>query len=332
MKKNDLKGIIRRFVFRRSFIFHRKVTLVFLAVSFLRISPVFPQSKTITTLHFEVHYGQLGEPYAESVSRSAEQSFAVITRMLGFSPAGHITVLLTATDEEFREFTHGAVPDWSAAVAVPGDSIIISPLPGQKISIDHILAHEIVHTVISSAAGDTFVPRWFHEGCAEIFSGQLGIQDQLYMVWKAVRSDLLTFQDIERLFSAQGADVSLAYDQSMLAVKRLIEVYGNSALYGIIDGLRRGDDFESAFRAATGSATADFEHAYLIALGKTYGTRALWTIIPGTWSFIMLLAIVVYIIKKRRTRRLMKQWEAVEAAENIIRFNPRAPDDPDESD
>ncbi len=299
----------------------------FIFIVFFTAFPVFSQSKTITSTNFTVYFRELGETYAESVSRSAGQSFTVITRTLGYTPKNRITILLTTTDGEFRELTHGTVPDWSAAVAVPGDSIIISPLPGQKVSIDHILAHEIVHTVIADAAGSTFVPRWFHEGCAEIFSGQLGIQDQFYMVWKVVRSDLLTFDDIEHLFSARGADVSLAYDQSMLAVKQLIEVFGNSALYGIIDGLHRGDDFESAFRAATGSTTADFERSYLKAIGKTYGTRALWTIIPGTWSFIMLLAIVVYIVKKRRTRRLMKQWEVVETAENIIRFSPHAPDD-----
>ena len=278
--------------------------------------------KKLASQHFDVRYDTVGEKYAELVSAAAERSFDVITRTLGHTPENKITIVLTSTAGEFRKLTHGTLPDWSAAVAVPGSRIIISPLPGLKMNIEHILAHEIVHIIIQQATDGRFVPRWFHEGCAETLSGSWGIRGRLYMVWKVSHGELLSFEEIDRLFSAGSNDVTLAYDQSMLAVKRLIAVYGVAVLPRILDEVGSGRNFESAFMEAAGTTTAVFEGDYLATIAKKYGKRVLITLIPGTWTFIMILAFVVYIIKKHRTKRLMSQWEVVEAAENIINFRP----------
>jgi hypothetical protein len=281
----------------------------------------------VLTPHIDVEYVNIGEHYAKLVSQSAEKSFQIITRELGYTTKDIITITLTSTDDEFRTLTEGTLPDWSAAVALPGNRIIISPLPGLKMDIERILAHEIVHCIIHDAARDIFVPRWFHEGCAEALSGEWGIHGGLYMVWKVSRGELMTFQDIEDVFSARGADVTLAYDQSMLAVNRLISSYGTSVLPRIIEGLRKGKDFDRALYDAAGITTAGFEQDYLNALSRTYGKRMLITLVPGTWTIILVLAFIVYFIKKRRSKRLMAQWDVVEAAEKIIQFKQRPPDE-----
>ncbi|MBN1292303.1 MAG: hypothetical protein JXB48_10735 [Candidatus Latescibacteria bacterium] len=284
-------------------------------------------AKTLRSQNFIIQYEELNDSYAEMVSETAEKSFTTISGALGQKPGNVITVILTSTEKEFRELTNGTLPDWSTAVAMPGNRIIISPLPGMKMNLDRILAHEIVHVVLFDAAGGNFIPRWFHEGCAETFSGQWGIQGRLYMTWKVSWGKLMTFDEIEQVFSAQGADVTLAYDQSMLALKQLITIGGKKVLSEILDSMRSGDNFENSFTKATGMTVREFEQVYLAAIAKAYGKRTLLTIIPSTWTFILLLAIVVYIIKKRRNKRLMSQWEIVDAAENIIRFRPNPPDE-----
>ena len=288
-------------------------------------APCSPES--ITSPHFIVHYEDLGDIYAEKVSQSAEKSFSTIIDALGHEPDNYITITLTSTDEEFRKLTRGTLPDWSAAAAMPGNRIILSPLPGLKMNIERILAHEIVHIVLYDAAGGRFIPRWFHEGCAETFSGQWGIHGRLYMVWKVSQGNLMTFEEIERVFSAHGADVTLAYDQSMLAVKRLISTHGRGVLPEIFRGLREGHNFNQAFLDGAGLTLIEFERDYLNAVGKAYGKRTLLTLIPGTWTFILILACIVYILKKRRNKRLLSQWEIVEAAENIIQFRSHPPDE-----
>jgi len=281
----------------------------------------------IATDHFVVEFESGGRYYADVAARSAERSFERISAMLDHRPEHPLTLVLTRRAERFRELTGDALPDWSAAVALPGGRIVISPLEGKKIGLEHILAHEIVHCIIHDAAGKTFVPRWFHEGCAEVLSGRWGIRSRLYLVWHVIRGNLLSFDDIQRIFSRGSLDAGLAYDQSMVAVNRLIAEFGEDTPARILDGLERGDAFHEAFLAATGLLPSEFEPRYLAHMARTYGKRSLVTLIPGTWTGIILLAFFVYIVKKHRNRRLLREWEDDERYGNIIDFHRFPPDD-----
>jgi len=285
--------------------------------------------ESITTEHFEVSYGGVGKWYAGLAAGAAERSYSLVSDMLGHEPKERIRIVLAHSEREFREMTRGVLPDWSAAAALPGNRIVISPLSGRKLDLERVIAHEIVHCFINDAAGGKFVPRWFHEGCAEVISGRWGVRGRAYMVWAVVRGRLLTFSDIQRIFSAGSADAALAYDQSMLAVNRLMAGYGRGVLREILAGMKNGLSFDASFRRATGIGTEDFETLYLAYLKRNYGRRALVTLVPGTWTAILLLAFVAYAVKKYRTRRLLKQWEESEKAGNIIDFPPFPPDEYD---
>jgi len=282
---------------------------------------------TIRTRHFEVFHDNVGEYYAEIAVRSAERSFTKIAETLGHVPEDIISIIITHDYEQFNKLTRGTLPDWSAAAVIPGNRIIISPLKGKKIALEHIIAHEIVHCIINDAAGDVFVPRWFHEGCAETLSGSWGIRGRLYMAWKVSRGNLLTFTDIQQIFSAGALDATLAYNQSMIAVKHLRNIHGKTILKTIIDGIKNGLDFPSSFITATGVWPSQFEREYILHLKKAYGRRSPVPLVPGTWTIILMLAIIVYSVKKYRNKRLLKQWEETEKAGNIIDFKSFPPDD-----
>ena len=295
--------------------------VLFFLTFFAFISGVCCAESIIRTRHFEVFHDDVGKHYAGIAARSAERSFIRIAETLGHEPEEVISIILTHDDEQFKKLTRGILPDWSAAAALPGNRIIISPLAGHKIALEHIIAHEIVHCVINDAAGEVFVPRWFHEGCAETLSGRWGIRGKVYMVWKVSRGNLLTFNDIQRIFSTGAADATLAYDQSMLAVKYMMSVHGGNVFREIVDGIKSDMDFPGAFYSATGLWPSEFEKEYILYLKKAYGRRTLFTLIPGVWTIILMLSVLVYIVKKYRNRRLLKQWEEVEKSGNIIDFN-----------
>jgi hypothetical protein len=270
--------------------------------------------------HFDIIYSGLNKGYAETVLENSDNSFDTISKLLGHNPSGKISITLTTSAEQFRRLTHGVIPEWSAAVAIDNESIIISPLPGRRHNLPRIMAHEIVHIVVNDAAGGEFVPRWFHEGCAQNLSGEWRIRDRLYMVWNVARGNLLSFEDIQNVFSTHRADAGLAYDQSMLAIRHFMKKNGRKALPAVIEGMKAGNNFASAFQQASGVWPSEFEKDYLEFVRKSYGGRSLYSIIPGTWTLIMMIAFVVYFIKRRRNKRLMRQWEIVEAAEKIINF------------
>lgn len=302
------------------------VLVVFAMVFWVFSGDCFPES-TIRTQHFEIVHDGVRASYAEIAARSAEQSYKLITGTLGHAPVEVITIIITHNIEQFRELTRGILPDWSTAAAIPGNRIIISPLEGHKIDLERIIAHEIVHCIINDAAGKTFVPRWFHEGCAENLSGEWGVKGKAYMAWRVIRGNLLTFTDIQQVFSSGSEDATLAYDQSMLAVRRLLGIYGSNVLGEIISGLVNGLDFPSAFHNATLLWPEEYESDYVQYIEKNYGRRSLVTLVPGTWTAILLLSVFVYMIKKFRNKRLLRQWEEAENAGNIIDFTSFPPDD-----
>ncbi|MFC1485614.1 peptidase MA family metallohydrolase [Candidatus Latescibacterota bacterium] len=256
--------------------------------------------------------------YTEDALKSAEQGIEVISAVLGYVPRAPVDIILTASDREFFELTEGAVPEWSAAVAVQGGRVIVTPLEGWKSGLSQILTHELVHVFIEDAAGGRFVPRWFHEGCAQFLAGEWGIRDQVVLVWYTLRGDLLTFEQIQDIFSSGRVEATLAYDQSLLAVRRLRAVHGDGILADIVRGLGAGDSFAEAFRGATGIWPSEFEGYYLAYIREVYGWRSLYLLLPSIWTVILILAVVVYIIKRQRNRRLLRQWEVIEAAEKIV--------------
>lgn len=260
------------------------------------------------------------ERFAWQMLESAEASLARITDVLGYRTAAPIEIVVASNETEYRTLTRDALPEWSAAASLGGGRIVVAPVAGRVESVARILAHELVHEVLDAAAGNTFVPRWFHEGCAQYLSGEWGVRNGFYLAWHTVRGRLLSFDDIQNIFSAPEADAGLAYDQSMLAVRWLAGEYGGDVLARIVTGLGGGDGFPEVFYAATGLWPSEFETSYLGYVRDTYGLSSVYALVPGVWTFITILAIVIYLIKRRRNRRLLRQWEVVEAAEKIVNF------------
>jgi len=277
--------------------------------------------ESLKSQHFEVYYNGFRKSYVEQALKNLEKSYRIISETLGHNLQKPISIIFASSDKQFWELTSGALPEWSVAVAMPDNRIIVTPLPGREHNLNRILAHEIVHIVINDAAGEIFVPRWFHEGCAQNLSGEWGINGRLYMVWKVIRGELLTFDDIQDVFSSRNVDATLAYDQSMLAIRHFINKNGRDVISAVIASMGEGNDFAHAFWEASGLWPSEFEQDYLKYIRRTYGKNSLYYFIPSTWTLILLIAVIVYVVKRRRNKRLMQKWEIIETAENIINFD-----------
>ncbi|MBT4484164.1 MAG: hypothetical protein HOC71_10880, partial [Candidatus Latescibacteria bacterium] len=114
----------------------------------------------------------------------------------------------------------------------------------------------------------------------------------------------------------------LAYDQSMLAARHLMSLRRGDALREIITDLTNGVDFQTAFLNAVGYSVAEFEMEYNRRLNKAYGIRTVLTWLPGTWTVILMISVIVYIVKKKQNRRLLKHWEEIEKPGNVVDFKP----------
>ncbi len=284
-------------------------------------------SRTLRTDHFSIEYPAAGKPYAELVGDIAESGYKRVAEMLDYEPDGPVRLVISGTAEDFKRLTNGVLPDWSSAAARPPRTIVLSPLSGGKMGIEHIIPHEIMHVFLYDASEGAFVPRWFHEGLAELVSGRGGIRSRWRLTWKSMHGGLLSFEDIQRIFSGDADAAALAYDQSEIAVRILTEMHGGAVYAGIVDRLAAGDSFGQAFETATGVSVSRYETHYLNEIRKRYTARQLLSYIPGTWTAIMVLALVAWVATKLRSRRIMKRWETEERPGNVIDFDHFPPDE-----
>jgi hypothetical protein len=258
--------------------------------------------------------------FAEKVRERSQENLRRVGKVLGHLPGQPVSIILTGTESEFDTLTGGGLPEWSIAVAIGDNRIVVKPVRGWTGELDQVIIHEMTHIVVESAAGGRFVPRWFHEGCAQHLAGEWGVRDRVVLVWRVISGDVMTFREIEDVLADERVDAGMAYDESMLAIRRLMSVSGNGILADVIGHLTAGEDFPQAFLDATGLWPSEFESRFTMYMRDVYGWGSLYVLVPGIWSLIVMLAVVVWIIKRRQTRALLRRWEVIEAAENIINF------------
>jgi tetratricopeptide (TPR) repeat protein len=204
--------------------------------------------------HFTVLFeGPADESLARRVVERLEADYWRIGAALTAYPPEAITVVLCTT-EQFRDITQ--VPAWTAAAY---DGRIRVPIRGaleQIDKLDRVLAHEFVHAVVAMLGGRN-VPVWVNEGLATVFEPG-GTEDADAVL--APTSARPALQTLHSSFVAlSAADARVAYAFSARAVRRMIELRGASAVVALLQDLRRGAQFSSAFHQRIAMRYDDFQ-------------------------------------------------------------------------
>jgi tetratricopeptide (TPR) repeat protein len=192
--------------------------------------------------HFTVLFeGPAEQRLAGAAIEALEKAYWRIGTTLLAYPPTVITVVLY-TDEQFRDITRS--PTWAGGVF---DGKIRVPMRGalnDSRQLEKVLAHEFTHALVKSLA-PRGVPTWVDEGLAVVFEmGDLKWAERL-----ARQAPSLT--PLPRLhdgfLSLPAEQVPLAYAESALAVRMLIERGGIPALTALLQDLAEGQEFTQAF-------------------------------------------------------------------------------------
>ena len=195
--------------------------------------------------HFSVIFeGPADDVAARRVVELLEQAYFRIGRTLSTYPSEPVAVVLY-TRQQFSDVTRS--PGWAGGAY---DGRIKIPMLG---ALDHtedlrrILEHEFVHALVASLAGSR-VPVWLNEGLAAALEARdLQWATDILKAEPARLSYAQLEQGFDRLTDKEAA---VAYAQSALAVKRLMDLRGPSAIVTLLQSLGSGVSFPSAFQAA----------------------------------------------------------------------------------
>jgi hypothetical protein len=226
-------------------------------------------------------------------------------------PPDTIEVVIAPGEPAFREATGGRVPDWGLAVAFPRIRRVVmrSPRITGRIEVDPavVLRHELGHVYLGAALDDggERLPRWFNEGFAALYADEWRWVGPYQLAWGRLTGSLAPLATLHAAFPE--SDPSLAYIQSMAAVRGLERRGGDTGLGFLLARMRSGATFDAALRETYGITLDQFYDQWETELGRQYG----WTVAladqRGMWIALALLVLLLYAIRRRSIRREIEE-------------------------
>jgi len=203
--------------------------------------------------HFRVLFeGPADQAMARRAVEYLEAAYWRIGGALTTYPQGTTTVVLY-TIQQFRDITRA--PDWSGGVYDGQIRVAVKGALDHPEELERVLAHEFVHAVVAQTGGRD-VPLWVNEGLATVFEAG-GVE------WaRSVLENATGRIGLERLHGSfrrfEGAAVTIAYAESAVAVRRMIDHRGAASVLALLQDLQRGVPFESAFHQRMAMRYEDF--------------------------------------------------------------------------
>jgi hypothetical protein len=249
-------------------------------------------------------------PVADRVRHVDRQQLAGALARAGLHIPPQIRVTLIAEDD----LRARATPVWIVGLASGLHDIAIFP---ERIgtypydSLESVVWHEVVHLALAAQAGDRPLPRWFHEGVAMSVEKGWGVTSQVQLLLAAGGNPSLA--DLERLFNSETQpETASAYLLAAALVSDIRQRHGAAAPGAIVDRVARGAVFAEAFALETGDTPDE-------AAARAWQIYRRWTSwIPvvtsasSLWVGIMALAVIAFLITRRKRWRRRRQWEQEE--------------------
>ncbi|MCP4633175.1 MAG: hypothetical protein GY855_09645 [candidate division Zixibacteria bacterium] len=234
-------------------------------------------------------------------------------------PLETVTVNIAKTDEEFREFARGNVPDWGIGVAnreLMSITIKDPALFSYSQSLGEVIRHEFAHLYLENCCSDCQWPRWFHEGCAVMFSGEWRVGRDVTVARALVTSSLPALNELDDVNNFTKIKADIAYSLSYLAVRYFIDTYGRQGLRELLMNQRAGQSFSTAFFHATGKSYSLWEKDFKNYLKKRYFFIFWFGDWPFFWTAMVLFFIFIYVMKRRQMKRKTEEWDKTDRFNN----------------
>jgi hypothetical protein len=191
-------------------------------------------------------------------------------------------------------------------------------------SLRAIVTHELVHELLDqwSAPRAAVMPRWFHEGLAQVLSGEtyLGAREQ-DLLWRVGTDRLLPFADLREGFPLDPELLQVAYAQSHSYVSWLVGRLGLAGLLAVAANVDRQTTFERALSGSTGWTSLQLVDGWLDHL--RHGSGA-WSRIALEQSFHVLLLAAVPLLWLALRRRNAREQRAAGRLDQLARWQIEA--------
>jgi len=267
-------------------------------------------SDIIQRPHFVYHFNN---PVFVNTADSAltgarERLIKILNDSLDYRPA----IYIPENPADFREVVGAAFPDWGAAAALPYRQLIAIKSPASfplGRSLSELLQHEYTHLAMERRLYHIQPPRWLDEGMAMFISSEWGWGENINMTRAVIFNSMVPLREIEELNTFSEGRAQIAYSESYLAVKYLLDSYGRESFNLFLDELKKNRPVDQALMTAIGSGYDGFEKEYFEYLRKKYTVMTFFSDTLYFWLALAMLVIIGFILGFRKKKRFYKKWE-----------------------
>lgn len=222
-----------------------------------------------------------------------------------------VEVYLAPDRARFDSLAPGA-PDWSSGVAFPeGDRIVLptfAPRTGTA-PLATVLRHELAHIAIRRYLGAR-VPRWFHEGYAQVAAGSWHSGDAWALRFAIVMGQVPSLSSLNLSFERERLGAEHAYLLAYTAVEYLYRLGGPQGFARLLERWREVGSLDSAMRRTYGITFWQFERLWRRQVRDRYGWLLVASQTAVYWAVLTILLLALGYIKKKRTRQKLEALDA----------------------
>ena len=257
------------------------------------------------------YYDQPDSLLVRELIRKIERPWQNVQRIFHEALTIPVSVRITKSDAEFFRFLRHRVPEWSQAVALPGQRMVVLKLADaeQIKKSPQILVHELMHVLLFDYLRNIYLPTWLNEGLADYFSeGGLNFEKKLVLAQAIVQKKIIDLAAIDSLQQMKAPRARLAYVEAQSAVEFIVRQYGEAKIVELLKSLRLRKDFGKAFQQTFGFDLLDFEIQWNESIKKKY--RWLVLLKFEEWIFalsgilFLIAVVVVYLRNKKKMKSL----------------------------
>jgi len=190
------------------------------------------------------------------VLETLEDAYADVGAKFNSLPDEPTTAVLY-TQQDFHSVTQ--TPDWAGAAFDGRIKIPVGGLTADDPNFSRVIRHEYAHSLIARLGG-AHCPVWLNEGLA-VWAEEVTEADHETWAQRQIADQrLFALAELQGSFTALPRDrVAVAYAQSYLAVRSLIDRYGAHRIPDLLQAVSSTADIEAAFAAVYPGTLASFE-------------------------------------------------------------------------
>ena len=294
----------------------QKILFAFLVVFF---NLLFAGQKVLIADNIHIFYPEKREQLATFTLNTVQNQIPQLRNVFGDN-IRPIRIYITDSQSAFKQIAGPHLPDWTAAVTIFPQRIIVLKNPGLTNTtlrqFRETIVHELIHLYQGMFVPLNVTPVWFNEGLAQYISNPYDIHSRIILSRAIFNNQLIPLKRMADFLKYRHLQAELAYAESSSLVEFLVIVYGEQIINDIFRDMAVNKNFNITIQRLTDIDIETLEDRWKKYISSRYRWIFLLDIQYIIWIIIPLLVIIVYFTKGRRNKKTVQQWNIEEKTEN----------------